>query len=233
MNATEDLNWLDSPSALTQAVERLKTVKALGMDAGMDFHGRVHKPMARQLIKALEPHAPLFVEEPLLSEHPEAIAQLAGMSSIPIALGERLHSRWDLKPFLTTVDILQPDIAHVGGISEMRRMAAMCEAYDIALAPHCPLGPIALAACMQVDANTPNFVIQEMSIGIHYNVGHDILSYVKDATDFAVTDGHVEVSTKPGLGFEVDEEAVRRLSVGAKPWRSGEFYGTDGGIREW
>lgn len=138
MNGTEDLGWLDSPSALDSAVERLKTVKALGMDAGIDFHGRVHKPMAKQLAKALEPHRPLFIEEPLLSEHIGGIKALAQVTSTPIALGERLHSRWDVRPFLEAgcVDILQPDVCHVGGISEMKRIAAMAEAYDVALAPY-------------------------------------------------------------------------------------------------
>lgn len=171
MNATEDVDWLDSPSALETSVERLKIVKSLGMDAGLDFHGRLHKPMAKQLAKALEPHQPLFIEEPLLSEHSEGIKQLSTLTTIPIALGERLYSRWDVKRFLrdTSIDILQPDISHCGGISEIRRIASMAEAYDVAVAPHCPLGPIALAACMQIAMCTPNFVIQEMGLTIHYN----------------------------------------------------------------
>lgn len=149
MNATEDIGWLDSPSVLTSSVERLKTVKALGMDAALDFHGRLHKPMAKQLAKALEPYSPLFIEEPLLSEHPEGIKQISELTSCPIALGERLYSRWDVKRFLqgsqapltvnetptkpsadASVDVLQPDISHCGGISEMKRIAAMAEAYD-------------------------------------------------------------------------------------------------------
>ncbi len=116
MNATEDVNWLDSAAVLASAVERLKSVKALGMDVGLDFHGRLHRPMAKQLAKLLEPHQPFFIEEPLLSEHPEALKQLVGLTSIPIALGERLYSRWDVKRFLEDglVDILQPDVAHAG-----------------------------------------------------------------------------------------------------------------------
>lgn len=243
MNATEDLGWLDSPSALAASVERLKAVKAVGLDAGLDFHGRVHKPMAKQLAKLLEPHQPLFIEEPLLSEHPEAIQELARQTSIPIALGERLYSRWDVKPFLQSgaVDILQPDVAHCGGISEMRRIAAMAEAYDVGLAPHCPLGPIALAACIQVAVSTPNFVIQEMSLGIHYNkmtppeAGvYEVTSYVKDSGVWDVEEGYVKVPTGVGLGIEVDEEVVRRVSREfPTPWRSLEFYGPDGAVREW
>lgn len=135
MNATEDVNWLDSPSVLDSTVERLKVVKALGLDAGLDFHGRLHKPMAKQLAKALEPHRPLFIEEPILVEHPEALKQLAGLTTIPIALGERLYSRWDAKRFLEEglIDVLQPDIAHAGGVSETKRMAQMAEAYDVAM----------------------------------------------------------------------------------------------------
>jgi galactonate dehydratase len=236
MNATEDVGWLDSPAALQGCVERVRTVKRLGMDAAVDFHGRVHLPMAKQLARALEPHAPLFIEEPLLSEHLPGIRALHGLTTCPVALGERLHSRWDVRPFLEAgcVDILQPDISHVGGISEMRRIAAMAEAYDVALAPHCPLGPIALAANVQVDAVSANFAIQEMGLGIHYNdTGHDITSYIWNPEVWHVKDGYIAVPTGPGLGIEVDEELVRSLSKDAKPWVSPGFIGPGGEIREW
>ncbi|USP77776.1 D-galactonate dehydratase [Curvularia clavata] len=236
MNATEDIGWLDSPSCLQAAVDRLKTVKELGMDAGMDFHGRVHKPMAKQLAKALEPYHPLFIEEPLLSEHVGGITALHAQTSIPIALGERLHSRWDVRPFLEagSVDILQPDISHIGGISEMKRIAAMAEAYDVAIAPHCPLGPIALAACVQVDCTLPNFAIQEMSLGIHYNAGsEDLTSYTKNPEVWDVKDGVIALMEGPGLGIEVDEDWVRRESKDAKAWFTPGFIGPGGEIREW
>lgn len=236
MNATEDLGWLDSPSALDACVERVKTVKSLGMDAGVDFHGRVHKPMARQLAALLAPHRPLFIEEPLLSEHIEAIKAFAQSAPSPIALGERLHSRWDVKPFLEAacVDILQPDISHVGGISELRRIAAMAEAYDVAIAPHCPLGPIALAANIQVDATTSNFAIQEMSLGIHYNTGgHDLLSYIKNPEIWDVDNGYIKLMTGPGLGIDVDEDKIRQLSKDSEPWVSPGFTGAGGEWREW
>ncbi|KAL4781786.1 enolase C-terminal domain-like protein [Aspergillus varians] len=236
MNATEDLSWLDSPHALDASVERLKAVKALGIDAGVDFHGRVHKAMAQQLAHKLAPHEPLFIEEPLLSEHPESVAALAKLVPIPIALGERLHSRWDIKPFLesASVSILQPDICHVGGISEIRRIATMAEAYDVALAPHCPLGPIALAASFQVDAVSANFAIQEMSLGIHYNAGSaDIDTYIKNPEVWMVQDGLVDLLSGPGLGIEIDEEKVRAASVYAAAWRSPHFQGPGGELREW
>jgi galactonate dehydratase len=236
MNGTEDLGWLDSPSKLNECVERVKAVKALGLDAGVDFHGRVHKPMAKQLVAKLQPLDPLFVEEPLLSENIGGIKDLYGLTSCPIALGERLHSRWDVRPFLEAgcVDILQPDISHVGGISEMRRIASMCETYDVALAPHCPLGPIALAANVQVDAVSPNFVIQEMSLGIHYNVGgQDLTSYTTNPEVWNVKDGYIDLLKGPGLGIEVDEEQVRRLSKEAKAWVSPTFSGPGNELREW
>ncbi|KAK1808576.1 hypothetical protein LTR12_017070 [Friedmanniomyces endolithicus] len=268
MNATEDIvvlvqqrwscrmqanvlsmpGWLDSPSTLQASVERLKSVKALGMDAAVDFHGRLHKPMAKQLAKALEPHAnvpltdlqqgPLFIEEPLLSEHPEGIKELYGLTTCPIALGERLYSRWDFKRFFEdhSVDIIQPDISHCGGISEMRRIAAMAEAYDVALAPHCPLGPIALAACLQIGMCTPNHQIQEMSLGMHYNVlagEYDINSYITNPEVFDVKDGFVEKLTGPGLGIEINEELVRKVAATTEPWPLMGFVGKDGAYREW
>ncbi|GAD97011.1 mandelate racemase/muconate lactonizing enzyme family protein [Paecilomyces variotii No. 5] len=238
MNATEDVNWLDSPSVLDSTVERLKTVKSLGLDAGLDFHGRLHKSMAKQLAKALEPHRPLFIEEPLLMEHPEALKQLSGLTTIPIAFGERLYTRWDCKPFLEQgiVDVLQPDIAHAGGISETKKIAIMAEAYDVAIAPHCPLGPIALAASIQVALSTPNFVIQEMSLGMHYNVEageEDLNTYLVDQTVFDIEDGYVKAPTGVGLGIEVNEEVVRKISKDTGHWECKEFYGPDGSIREW
>lgn len=238
MNATEDVDWLDSPEVLQNSVQRLQTVKALGIDAGLDFHGRLHKPMAKQLAKAVEPHNPLFIEEPLLSEHAEGVKQLSMHTTIPIALGERLYSRWDVKRFLeaASVDILQPDISHCGGISEMRKIASMAEAYDVAIAPHCPLGPIALAACMQFAMSTPNFVIQEMSLGIHYNTADgdkDITNYVKDKSVWDVRDGYVKGLEGVGLGIEVDEVEVREVAKETPPWPWIGFIGQDGSIREW
>ena len=237
MNATADLGWLDSPKALAETVERVAAVQAEGLDVGLDFHGRVHRPMAKQLAAAVEPLRPLFIEEPLLSEHLDGIAQIAGQTHIPIALGERLHSRWDFARVFEAncVDIIQPDLSHAAGISECRRIAAMAEAHDVAVAPHCPLGPIALAACLQIGASTPNHVIQEMSIGIHYNVGgNDLLTYMRDPAVFAVADGMVKVLEGAGLGVEIDEDRVRAAAGHAGAgWRNPVWRGPDGGVREW
>lgn len=236
MNGTEDMDWLDSPAAVAATVERLGQVRDVGIDVGVDFHGRVHKPMARRLLQAIEPLTPLFAEEVLLSEQPEAIAQIAGQTAVPIALGERLYSRWDFKPFFeaSSIDIAQPDLAHAGGISECRRIAAMAETYDVALAPHCPLGPLALAACLQVAATAPNFVIQEMSLGIHYNQADaDLLTYLRNPEVLTVTNGMVPVLEGPGLGVDIDEDAVREAARIPHRWRNPVWRGRDGSLREW
>ena len=134
------------------------------------------------------------------------------------------------------MDILQPDIAHAGGISETKKIATLAEAYDVAIAPHCPLGPIALAACMQIAISTPNFVIQEMSLGMHYNLEageEDLSTYLKDKKVFDIKDGYVRALEGPGLGIEIDEDAVRRVSTTTGYWQCKEFHGSDGSIREW
>ncbi|KIJ41199.1 hypothetical protein M422DRAFT_31822 [Sphaerobolus stellatus SS14] len=235
MNATEDLGWLDSPAALEPTIERLRIVISLGLDAGLDFHGRVHRPMAKQLVALLAPHKPLFIEEPLLPGHIPEIARLAQQSSIPIALGERLFTRQDFRPYLEqgAVDIIQPDVSHAGGISETRRIASLAETYDVGFAPHCPNGPIALAASLALDASTPNFVIQESSIGMHYNEEADLLTYVKNTEIFDVVDGMVNVPVGPGLGVTIDEELVRKAARDAPAWRNPVWRGPDGAFREW
>lgn len=235
MNATAELGYLESPDLLNEVLERVRAVQAEGLTVGLDFHGRVHRAMAKQLLRALEPLHPLFVEEPVLSEHVEALREISRLSAIPIALGERLYSRWEVKPFLESglVDILQPDLSHVGGILEAKKISAMAEAYDVAIAPHCPLGPLALAACLQLAACTPNVILQEVSLGIHYNQTHDLLSYVKNPEVFALADGYLNISVGPGLGVEIDEAAVREASRHPHRWRNPLWRNRDGTLAEW
>ncbi|KAH8103016.1 enolase C-terminal domain-like protein [Cristinia sonorae] len=255
MNGTGSVDWVDSPSVLGDTVDRVKAVRALGLDVGVDFHGRVHKGMAKQLARSLEPFSPLFIEEPLLPTQPDEIADLSRMVSIPIALGERLYTRTDYRPYLErrAIDIAQPDVAHCGGISELHRLASYTETYDVALAPHSPIGPIALAACIQVDLTAPNFVIQEMSWQIHYNQGADLFTYLKDSSVFEIQQGYIRAPNGkyspllslclshpsyagPGLGIEINEELVRETAIrhqGEKPWRNDIFHGPDGAFREW
>ena len=235
MNATAELDWIGTPKLFDEVVKRVEAAQAAGMDVGLDFHGRVHRPMAKQLAKALEPLGLLFIEEPLLSENPDGLRQIAELTSTPIALGERLFSRWDFKPFfeMGAVDIIQPDLSHAGGILECRKIAAMAEAYDVAVAPHCPLGPLALASCLQLAACTPNVAIQEMSLGIHYNVGHDLLSFVSDPEVLSPVDGYLPIPEKPGLGVTIDEAGVREAHKDRHRWRNPIFRLSDGSFAEW
>jgi galactonate dehydratase len=236
MNATAELDWLGTPKLFDEVVDRVQAAQAEGMEVGLDFHGRVHRPMAKQLAKVLEPLGLLFIEEPLLSENPEGLAQLAQLVSTPIALGERLYSRWDFKPFFETgaVDIIQPDLSHAGGLSECRRIAAMAEAYDVAVAPHCPLGPLALAACLQLAATAPNVAIQEMSLGIHYNAnGHDLLNLLSDKAVLTPVDGYLTIPDAPGLGISIDEDAVREAHRDRHRWRNPVWRHPDGSFAEW
>lgn len=235
MNATAELDWIGTPKLFDEVVERVQAAQAEGMDVGLDFHGRVHKPMAKQLAKVLEPFGLLFIEEPLLSENQEGLAQIASLTSTPIALGERLFSRWDFKPFFEgrSVDIIQPDLSHAGGLLECRKIAAMAEAYDIAVAPHCPLGPLALAACLQLAACTPNVAIQEMSLGIHYNVGHDLLNFVTNPEALSPVDGNLPIPEGPGLGVIIDEAAVREVHKERHRWRNPIWRHKDGSFAEW
>ena len=215
-------------------------VKELGdvgndIGIGVDFHGRVHKPMAKVLMKELDAYKLMFIEEPVLSENYEALKELAPLTSTPIALGERLFSRWDFKRVLSEgyVDIIQPDASHAGGITETRKIANMAEAYDVALALHCPLGPIALAACLQLDAVCYNAFIQEQSLGIHYNESNDLLDYVKDPRVFDYDQGFVKIPNGPGLGIEINEEyVIERAAIGHR-WRNPIWRHADGSFAEW
>ena len=238
MNITEEMQIVDTMATVDQAVERMASLReAVGnkLDIAVDFHGRVHAPMARVLIKALEPYSPFFIEEPVLSEHLEAMAELRKNTHIPIATGERLFSRFDYKSVFTlgAADIIQPDLSHAGGITECKKIADMAEAWDIGLAPHCPLGPIALAACLQVDAVCQNAFIQEQSQGIHYNQSNDLTDYLVDPSVFHYKDGYVDIPQKPGLGIEIDEEVViERAKIGHR-WRNPLWNHADGSIAEW
>ncbi|MCX7248544.1 MAG: galactonate dehydratase [Burkholderiales bacterium] len=238
MNGTEELQFVDSYEKVEAALANVAAVReAVGpqVGIGVDFHGRVHKPMAKVLIKELDQYKLMFIEEPVLSENYEALKELAPLSSTPIALGERLYSRWDFKRILSEgyVDIIQPDVSHAGGITETRKIATMAEAYDVALALHCPLGPIALAACLQVDAVSYNAFIQEQSLGIHYNQSNDLLDYLTQPEVFAYDQGYVSIPQGPGLGIEINEEYVKERAAIGHRWRNPIWRHKDGSFAEW
>jgi galactonate dehydratase len=238
MNATAEIERVDDPATVEAAVDRLREVReAVGdeIDIGVDFHGRVSKPMAKRLAKALEPHEPMFIEEPVLPEHNDALPDIAAHTTIPIATGERMFSRWDYKEVFEdgSVDVIQPDLSHAGGITEVKKIAAMAEAYDVALAPHCPLGPIALASCIQVDACSPNALIQEQSLNIHYNETTDVLDYLADPSVFEYHDGYVTIPDGPGLGIDINEAYVREQSEKTVNWHNPVWRHEDGSVAEW
>jgi galactonate dehydratase len=238
MNGTEELQYVDSYAKIDQVLERVAAVRSAAgphIGIGIDFHGRVHKPMAKILAKELEPFRPLFIEEPVLPENNEALREIANATHIPIATGERMFSRWEFKKLLADgyADIIQPDVSHAGGITECKKIASMAEAYDVALAPHCPLGPIALAACLQVDATCHNAFIQEQSLGIHYNQGNDLLDYLTDSSVFTYTDGFVAIPGGPGLGIEINEEHVRKMAKIGHDWKNPLWRHPDGSVAEW
>lgn len=210
---------------------------ALGnsVDFGLDFHGRVSAPMAPVLIKELEPFRPLFIEEPVLAEQAEYYPRLAERTFIPIAAGERMFSRFEFKRVFAQggLSIVQPDLSHAGGITECVKIASMAEAYDIALAPHCPLGPIALASCLHVDFVSRNAVLQEQSMGIHYNQGGEVNDYVRNKDVFKFDQGHIHAMTGPGLGVDIDENMVVERSRNAPDWHNPVWRHADGAVAEW
>lgn len=237
MNGSAELAPIDTPARTAEVVERVAAVReVLGdeRDIAVDFHGRASTAMSRRLLPQLEPLHPLFVEEPVAPEHSGNLRSLVEATSIPLATGERLYSRWDFREVLASgIAVAQPDLSHAGGISEVRRIAAMAETYDVTMAPHCPLGPIALAASLQIAFSVPNFLIQEQSMGIHYNQQCDLLEYVMDPEPFRFQDGYAVASTRPGLGVEIDEKAVRHAAETGHRWRNPVWRGPDGAFTEW
>lgn len=238
MNGTEELRWIDTNKKLDETLERVEAVRdAVGdkLDIAIDFHGRVHKTMAKVLMHKLEKYSIMFIEEPVLCENEDEFLELSRTCHIPIATGERNFTRWGFKRMLIRggVDIIQPDVSHAGGILETRKIAAMAEAFDVAVAPHCPIGPIALAACLQVDFCTPNAFIQEQSLGLHYNQGSELLDYLLDPTVFDYKEGHVAQLIGPGLGIKVNETYVRKMAEIGHNWHNPIWRDSDGCIAEW
>lgn len=238
LNGCGPLKMLATHRDIDHVVERISQIRAhFGnkVDFGLDFHGRVSFPMAKILIKELEPYRPLFIEEPVLPEYSNDYHLLNKMTSVPIAGGERLYSRFDFRTLFENhgVDIAQPDLSHAGGITECYKIAAMADAYNIGLAPHCPLGPIALSSCLTIDFISQNAVIQEQSMGIHYNKGADLLDYVNNPEDFAITNGFIQPLSKPGLGVEMNLEKVIEASKQPPNWRNPIWYHDDGTFSEW
>ena len=238
MNVCSEMEWIDTAKKVSDCIGAIEVVlDAIGIDMGLgiDFHGRVHKGMAKGLMQDLEHLKPMFIEEPVLPENLEVFSILSQYTSTPIATGERLCSRWDYKPLFNqgAVDIIQPDLSHAGGISEVRRIAAMAETHDMALAPHCPLGPISFAAALQIDFSCINAIIQETSMGIHYNGEVDLLDYLDNPEVFQVENGYIDRPVLPGLGIKINEQKVREMAALGHRWKNPIWRNDDGCITEW
>jgi galactonate dehydratase len=237
MNASGRMSPIATSAEVDGVVARLATAReALGpdRDVAMDCHGRFTPATARRVLPELAPYRPLFVEEPVLPEHQQTLASLVAASPVPLATGERIYGRAGFLPVLQAgMAVVQPDLSHAGGISEVTRIASLAETFGALLAPHCPLGPVALAASLQVGFATPNLLIQEQSLGIHYNKEADLLSYVMDPEPFRFVDGHAVRGQLPGLGVTVDEDAVRAADRVAHRWRNPVWRQADGTLAEW
>lgn len=238
MFGVDSVGWINDYKEIDKLCCKLQAIReAVGYDLGIaiDFHARPHKAMSKTLLREIEQFRILFVEEPVLTENEEAFAELHAFSSIPLATGERNYTRWGFKSMLQKgyVDIIQPDLSHAGGISEVRRIASMAEAFDVAIAPHCPLGPIAFAACLQVDFSSINSCIQEQSLGMAYNQGNEMSKYVNNPEVFKYDSGFVNLLTGPGLGIEVNEESVREMAKAGHDWKNPIFHCEDGSVTEW
>jgi galactonate dehydratase len=219
--------YVETPSHVNYAVEKFAALrKEAGddIDIGIDFHGKVSPALAKVLIKGLEPHLPMFIEEPINCQDHDLMAEIARGTHLPIATGERVFTKWGFRDVLEkrAATILQPDLCHAGGITEVRLIAGMAEAYYASIAPHNPLGPISLAAGIQIAASIPNFLCQEQR-----SLGE---GYLKQP--FVVKNGYVDIPKGPGLGIELDENAVAR-QVG-HDWRNTESYDEDdGSVVDW
>ena len=194
------------------------------VDIAIDFHGAISPQNAKLLIKALEPYQPFFIEEPVQCQNVEVMAEIARGTHLPIATGERIFTKWGFREILEkgAATILQPDLCHAGGILEARLIAGMAEAYYASVAPHNPLGPISLAAGLQLAASIPNFLAQEqVSLGD---------GYIKEP--FKIDNGYIQIPTKPGLGIELDD-AQMADKIG-HDWRNAEaFFEKDGSVVDW
>lgn len=219
--------YLETPAEVQYAVEKFAELrKTVGdnVDIGVDFHGAISPALAKVLIKGLEPYNPMFIEEPCQAQNHDIMAEIARGTHLPIATGERVFTKWGFREVLEkkAATILQPDLCHAGGITEVRLIAGMAEAYYASIAPHNPLGPISLAAGVQIAASIPNFLIQEqVSLGD---------GYLKKP--FTVREGYLDLPTAPGLGIELDENAMAD-KIG-HDWRNQESYDADdGSVVDW
>jgi len=238
VSVVDEFYPIETPAAIEKVQDGVKAIReAVGDDIylGIDFHGRVSKPMALKLIRAVEPYDPMFIDQPLLPNQEDAYEVLASQTTVPISTGERHYSRYDFKRLLfsNAVSIIQPDITHTGGISEMRKILSMAETFDVFAIPHGCLGPITLAASLQVGFSTHNIVMQEQDINVDDPESSSGLAYLEDTDPFPFENGFIERPTKPGLGINIDEDYVRKQAKADVDWYNPTWHHDDGSLAEW
>jgi len=238
MDAAEQLRPIDTPrtaSEILDRVERVREVVGDDIDICIDFRGRIKKPMAKRLAPKLDAFEPMFIEEPVAPEHNNSLPEVAQETTTPLATGDRLYSRWDCRDVFEegVLDVIQPQISHAGGISEVMRIASMAESYDIPVVLNCPLGPIAFAASLQAAVAIPNFLLLDHGCtiqGVSENMDNE---YIEDPSVFAMEDGYIGPLDGPGLGITVDEEAVRQCSDQDINWQMPPQRYADGSVAGW
>ncbi|MCU4718520.1 galactonate dehydratase [Halapricum hydrolyticum] len=238
MEAVAHTERLDSPETIERARERVAAVREeVGerIDLVVDFSGRVTTGAAKRLAAALDEYDPMFYEEPVRPAHFEALPKIEAHATTPLGTGERLYSRWAFQDIIEDrlVDVIQPDPSSAGGISEVKKIANAAETADISVSLHSPFGPIAFAACLQLDMVVPNALAQGQDLEIHDPEDNDLLRYLRDPTAFGFEDGHVRAPDGPGLGITVNEEYVRQQAQLDVDWQNPIWYHDDGSIAEW
>lgn len=212
-------HWAEIFAAIKAAVTPPEPVEGSPVDVAVDIHNP-HPRIAMQLIAALEPLRPLFIEEPMPVERVDVLQQIAQSSRAPLAAGERWMGKWIFFDALRqgSLAVVQPDLAHAGGITECKKIAALAEAAYAKVALHAPLSPVALAASIQLDACLPNFLVQEHNeVNDWRDQGKTYIGagYLKDP--FVLDEeGCVAVSPRPGLGIEIDEAGLQEIMQ--RPW---------------
>ena len=224
------VDLVDSLRPLREAEEKIAAVRDLvgdGVDIMIDFHGRLSPTMAIQAEEMMRPYDPLFIEEPVLPENVDGLARVSRNAKIPIATGERLYTRWGLRPHIEQeiVSVVQPDLCHCGGIFEGRKIAAMAEAHFMACAPHNPYGPVATAACVQLDFALPNFLIQEH---VFEDMPWRDLVYTPV---LELENGRLKRPTLPGLGIDLVMEEIERHPY--EPQEQVKWHHDDGAIADY
>ncbi len=221
----EILDGMEVIKSIYNQVKWLREAAPDDFDILIDFHGKLAPAMAISVIDALTELRPFFVEEPILPENVDALVRVAHSVKVPIATGERIYTKFGFREILEkqAVAVVQPDCCHAGGITEVKKIAAMAEAYSVGVAPHNPLHALSTAACLQIDACSPNFLIQEQG-----NLGEGLLQ-----EPFVVKDGYIEVPTGPGMGVEIDEERLAQLRTEWKDWETPRLWHKDGGVADW